>query len=182
MSINLNMNKFLFILCLLFTTTIAQAQLKWTTIGIDGLTCSQCFYSVEQSIRNIRSVQQVEMNLNDSEARVTQKIDGYSQILQLGEQVNNAGFTVRFLTITLKIDSTFDIAASKINSRIGSLLLLDNTVIQIDSVYTFQIIDKRYCKKNTYKRWWAVINSYPLEDKKNQNNLFVIVASPSKNH
>ena len=173
--------KFFTIIFILFTFE-TQAQLQWTTIGIDGLTCSQCFYSVVQSIRNMRSVQQVEMNLNNSEARVTQNIEGYSQILQLGEQVNNAGFTVRFLTITLKIDSTFDIAASKINSQVGTLVLLDNTIIQRDSTYTFQIIDKRYCKKNTYKRWSSYINSLPLEDKKNRNNLFVIAASPSKNH
>ena len=176
------MNKFLFILYIFCTTTNAHAQLQWTSVGIDGLTCSQCFYSVEQSIRSMRSVQQVEMNLNDSEARVTQNIEGYSQILQLGEQINNAGFTVRFLTVTLRIDSTFDIAASKINSRVGTLVLLDNTIIYRDSTYTFQIIDKRYCKKNTYKRWSSYINSQPLEDKKNRNHLFVIAASPSKNH
>jgi len=161
---------------------IAQAQVQWSTVGIDGLTCSQCFYSVEQSIRSLSNVKDVAMNLNGSEAKVKQSIKSYNEILKIGEQVNKAGFSVRFLTITVKIDTSFNISTSKITNHIGSLLLLNNTMLNSDSLYTFQIIDSRFCKKNVYKQWGSSIKSHQLKNGKDPNNIFVIEVTVSKSH
>jgi copper chaperone CopZ len=173
------MNK-IFSIFILLCASIAQAQLQWTTVGIDGLTCSQCLYSVEQSIRRLPTVEEVSMNFNTHEATVKQKIVGYSEILKVGEQVIKAGFSVRFLTMTITMDTAYNIANSKITNSLGSLVFLGNTKLDRDSTYTFQIIDKRFCKKNIYKPWHSHIKTYKAKNEVTNNNIFVIQATTAK--
>ena len=66
-------------------------------IGVNGLTCSACTRTVEMSIRKLSFVDQVEMNLENTEGNITFKKNSEVDVALIAKAVVNAGFSVRYL-------------------------------------------------------------------------------------
>lgn len=156
---NRKTNPILALLCFFLFAfgTNSQAQLQSVTVGIDGLTCSQCSYSVERSIRQLSFVSAVAMELNTNEAKVYLNKVKTVELLQIGKKVVEAGFSVRFLKIKLDIYSTTSFEDS--SALFFSLNILNALPAQLDSIATFQVIDKRYCKKKLFQQWQPIIKA-----------------------
>jgi copper chaperone CopZ len=79
----------------------ARAQFTTATLGINGLTCSQCSRSVEVALRKLPFVQSVNMNLQQTQCTIMFKQKQAVHIADLAKAVKSAGFSVRFLQARL---------------------------------------------------------------------------------
>lgn len=86
----------LFIFNFLITVS-SYAQITWVQMGVNGLTCSQCTRSVEMSIRKLDFVEDVQMNLENTEGKVTFKPNAKVNVEEVAKAVEQAGFSVRYL-------------------------------------------------------------------------------------
>lgn len=84
----------------------AQAQFNWVMIGVNGLTCSACTRTVEMSIRKLNFVENVEMNLENTEGKISFKNNAEVDISQIAKAVVNAGFSVRYLKAAHVFEAT----------------------------------------------------------------------------
>lgn len=90
--------KFLPVLLLLCGFSQAKAQFTYAMIGVNGLTCSACTRAVEMSIRKLDFVQDVQMNLEQTEGKVIFKRDQEVDLSAISKAVLSAGFSVRYMS------------------------------------------------------------------------------------
>ena len=83
-----------FYLCVLIPVLSLKAQLISSKLKITGLTCSACSYGTERSIRQLKFVENVKMDLNTHSAEVTFKKGETISIEKLVQKVYDAGFSV----------------------------------------------------------------------------------------
>lgn len=86
----------LFILCFAIK---GAGQVRYADIGVDGLTCSQCTRTVEESLRKLPFVAGVRMDLEHTSGRVI--LQPRADMEQVADAVARAGFSVRYIYITL---------------------------------------------------------------------------------
>lgn len=85
-------------LTVLFSLCISQqilAQVIEVKVGVNGLTCSACTKNVEMKIRKLRSVQDVNMDLELTEGQITFIPSSSPDLKMVAKAVRDAGFTVR---------------------------------------------------------------------------------------
>ena len=98
--------KLLFIVFFLIGSVFTSyAQFVSAEIGVDGLTCSACTKSVEMSLRKLDFVQDVQMNLENTNGKVTFKPGALIYIDKIAKAVDNAGFSVSYLHATFSFNS-----------------------------------------------------------------------------
>jgi len=83
----------------------AFAQILSATIGVNGLTCSQCSRSVEMSLRRLPFVQKVDMNLAHTQGTVYFKQGKPINLEALAQAPRDAGFSTRFVRIRLDLSA-----------------------------------------------------------------------------
>lgn len=83
----------------------ATGQVLWAEIGVNGLTCSQCCKTVEQSIRKLDFVMAVKMDLEQTSGLVNFKEGSDIDPELLADAVSRAGFSVRYLKAQMLFDS-----------------------------------------------------------------------------
>jgi copper chaperone CopZ len=76
---------------------VAAPPIKIVSIGVNGLTCSQCTRSVEMSVRKLDFVDSVVMDLANTEGKVYIKVGTDPDFKRIAKAVTNAGFSVRFV-------------------------------------------------------------------------------------
>ena len=86
----------LFVMAMMFIFHPGYAQFKEVTVGVNGLTCSQCSRSVEMRIRKLAFVADVKMNLEHTEGRIFFKKGDKVNVDKIAAAVVDAGFSVRF--------------------------------------------------------------------------------------
>ncbi len=92
--------KILQFLLRLFLTVIpftAPAQFKSAMVGVNGLTCSACSKTVELAIRKLAFVQDVDMNLEQTEGKIVFRENSEVDLEKVANAVKDAGFSVRYL-------------------------------------------------------------------------------------
>lgn len=146
------MQKFLLTLVLLLISKFALSQPDSVLIGIDGLTCSMCSYSVQSMIKKVPDVLEVKMDLNANEATITLKADTAPDLALLVKKVYDAGFSVRSLHVYLDVRQIeweqtairyeaykFDIPAGKAPDQ---------------NVIVLKIVDENFFSKKGFKRFF----------------------------
>jgi copper chaperone CopZ len=90
--------------CLVWGMAAQAASIQSISIGVNGLTCSQCTRSVEMSIRKLDFVDSVAMDLEKTEGMIYLKQGASVDLRKVAKAVTNAGFSVRFLRIQVDFD------------------------------------------------------------------------------
>lgn len=98
-------------------TNIAIAQIQSATLGINGLTCSQCCRSVEMQLRSLAFVQAVEMSLKETEATIKFKNNKPIDFSLIPKAVKDAGFSTRFLQVVINTEKADDVSAGWIATK-----------------------------------------------------------------
>jgi copper chaperone CopZ len=75
-------------------------------MGVNGLTCSQCSRSVEMSIRKLDFVQDVIMNLQNTEGKIILKTGAKVDVKKIAKAVVDAGFSVRYINAGFIFENT----------------------------------------------------------------------------
>jgi copper chaperone CopZ len=137
----------------LFIVTQAKAHFNWVEIGVNGLTCSQCSRSTELSIKKLDFVQDVQMDLEHTQGRITFKPGAKVSIEKIAKAVEDAGFSVRYL----KADFVFD----NISINNGSCFSFENKMYQFVKSETktlkgeaqIKFLGKNFLPKKEFKEW-----------------------------
>jgi len=78
-------------LMIAFTSIVALAATKKSTIRVDGMMCSKCTSSVEKALKATPGVEKVEVSL-DRKAAVVEYDDAKVTEAKLREVINGTGF------------------------------------------------------------------------------------------
>jgi copper chaperone CopZ len=145
----------IFVFCLLLNLLAigASAQFREARIGINGLTCSQCSRSVEIQLRKLPFVQDIQMDLEHTQGKITFKANKPVNIKAIAQAVKDAGFSVRYLKA--------DINRQDVQLSVESCFKLYDDVYYMSpagssqdrSVLTLQFLGKDYIAKSELKRY-----------------------------
>jgi copper chaperone CopZ len=139
---------FALILFFLFQTNVTLANFTLFKIGIDGLTCSACSKSVEMSLRKLPFVEDVKMDLEQTEAKIYVKKDSKIDFISFSNAVKNAGFSIRFL----KAELTEPISVIAPNSCFELEGNIVSTSSSLLSKY-IQILGEEFLTKKEWKNY-----------------------------
>lgn len=137
----------------LFLASGLFSQFKWVQIGVDGLTCSMCSKSVEMSIRKLDFVDNVEMNLERTEGKITFKPGAEVNVEKIAQAVVNAGFSVRYLHAGFVFDN--------VNTGNGNCFVFEGRQFQfvktepktLNGETTLKFVGKKFQSPKEYKHW-----------------------------
>lgn len=150
---SLPFKKFVFSLLFGLIAISVHAQFINATIGINGLTCSQCSRSVEMQLRRLAFVKEVNMNLEQTTGTISFKENKKVNIAAIAHAVKDAGFSVRFLKA--EIDRTkVDISEQGCFILDGnSYQLLAPSSIPSKTILSLQFVGKGYLPGSDLKRY-----------------------------
>lgn len=143
---------YLFIFCLISSNVSAQ-QVEQVTVGVNGLHCSACSFTVEKALMKVNFVSVVMMDLNEREARIILDEDKEIDYHKLAKAVTDAGYSVRNVKITL--NEKVEEPTSCLSIASSQFCLLDAS----NGGHTLQLIDKGFIPKKEYKKIQATQNA-----------------------
>jgi len=136
---------FAIILSFAFTTFVAAQDIAHVLIGVDGLHCSACSYSVEKSLKKLDFVSVIRMDLNARRAEVFFKDEAKVDFSDLAKAVERSGFSVRSLKVILKEN-----VADGLDCWNNSICL---QAIQGSSPRKLQLLGKKFLSRQESKKW-----------------------------
>jgi copper chaperone CopZ len=144
---------------MLFIFFPGYAQFKEVSVGVNGLTCSQCSRSVEMRIRKLPFVADVKMNLEHTEGHVFFKKGQKVNIDKIADAVEDAGFSVRFMKAVFNFGNN-EVPADKCYSFSGDSYTFINpgkTILKGDIPLTF--LGDKFQEKRELKKWKGVLKT-----------------------
>lgn len=150
---SLRFKKFVFSLLLGLITCSVHAQFISATVGINGLTCSQCSRSVEIQLRKLPFVKDVKMDLEQTCGTIFFKENKKVNIASIANAVKDAGFSVRFLKADLHKAALNISEQGCFNLDGNSYTVLSPYAIPEKSILTLQFVGKNYLPGSDFKRY-----------------------------
>lgn len=144
---------FVFSLLLCCSAASSNGQIVSVAIGINGLTCSQCSWSVEMQLRKLPFVKEVRMDLEQTEGTLFFKDKKSVDIQAIAQAVKDAGFSVRFLQAAINKEqiSISPEGCFKLNGDVYTILPPLN--LTTDKWLSLQFIGKEYLPKSELKQY-----------------------------
>lgn len=153
----------------------AAAQFKTAIIGIDGLTCSMCSYSVERSIKKLEFIERVAVDLNTNIATVVFKTNVKINIRDLIKSVANAGFSVRSLSAQFNFPVSVKVTDSFFYFDDQTFIVLEpKNDEMLRGLVEIKFIEKKFSEPTLYKKYKSVIDKFSPDDFINQSYYIII--------
>ena len=136
------------VVIVLFISTTIQAQINKSEIIATGLTCSMCSNAIYKQLQSLRSVAEIETDLNTNTFTVTAKNNQTLDPVQLKEAVEKAGFFVGSMMVYVD--------GSKLSKQ--ELILNGNNLVFLDKVpadhknHKMQIVDAGFVTSKQFKK------------------------------
>ncbi|HVD98245.1 MAG TPA: heavy metal-associated domain-containing protein [Cytophagaceae bacterium] len=168
------MIRFLYILCLsLLIVLPAEAQYQRVIVGVDGFTCSMCGMSVENALRRLPFVEDVQMDLNSNTATIYFRKNTEISIRKIADEVYGSGFSVRsieadyaFQDLTVHDFSSYQVGKDEFHFlKVG-----EHT---INGVATIIFLNKRLISRKEYSHWEEWIKQDVKKNGKKENVYYV---------
>ncbi|HVA98280.1 MAG TPA: heavy metal-associated domain-containing protein [Bacteroidia bacterium] len=137
----------------LFSAVSGFAQLKYVSIGVNGLTCSACTRSVEMSIRKLDFVQDVQMNLKNTDGKILFKTGKTVSFEKIAQAVIDAGFSVRYLKADVAFDSLTITNGFCYSFEDCFCQFVGITNQKLSGEITLTFLGKKYLPHKEYKKW-----------------------------
>ncbi|WP_181358437.1 heavy-metal-associated domain-containing protein [Taibaiella chishuiensis] len=151
----------------------AGAQFRQASIGINGLTCSQCSRSVEMQLRKLNFISDVDMDLEHKNGVLHFKTNSKVDMKAIAGAVKDAGFSVRYLKADIDMDQVTPAENGACFKIRGDVYYLLAPLATHTSKVTFRFMD--YASKKE-------LQAYALPDKTTAackgNRVYHIVAEP----
>jgi copper chaperone CopZ len=158
-------------LILLILSVKMGAQFSWVQIGVDGLTCSQCSKSVEMSIRKLDFVQNVDMNLEHTEGKITFKPGAKVNVEKIAKAVVDAGFSVRYLHAGFIFENIAMTNGFCFPFEGKQYQFVKAESKNLNGEATIKFVGKKFQSNKEYKHWKADLT--PVCDKSKGEILYV---------
>jgi copper chaperone CopZ len=156
---------FIILFALLFNQAI-WAKVTSVQIGVDGLTCSMCSRSVEMAIKKLAFVEEVKMDLKQTQGTITFKAGQNVNFKQLAKAVKDAGFSVRFLKAMV---DDLPVAKNEAITIGNNTIKLVNTVLEKSNnkAATLVLLGFDYMNKKSLKTWQTKYANFSPFSKEN---------------
>jgi len=173
------MTRFLFskfaVLCIALTLYLpTMAQFSGAKLNVVGLTCSACSYATERSIRQLKFVQDVKMDLNSNIAEITFKPGEPVSIDQLVLKVYDAGFSVGKVTATYHFTNEV-LTGKSWSAGSDTFMILGTDAVELKGDKQLVFVADKYMKKSEYKPYKAYINTETSQSKPNPSGRLYFV-------
>jgi copper chaperone CopZ len=147
--------RFIASLLLLFTAFSLQGEngFSWVEVGVNGLTCSQCTRSVEMSIRKLEFVEDVQMDLEHTNGKITFKKGAQVSIDRIAQAVIDAGFSVRFLKAGFFFDNLVvsdNYCYAFLDDRFK---FVKTAAVTLNGEKILQFLGDKFLSKSESKKW-----------------------------
>lgn len=143
----------IFVFCLLSISSCLHAQFRQVSIGVNGLTCSQCSRSVEMQLRKLPFVKDIRMDLEHTEGRILFKENKPVNIKAIARAVKDAGFSVRYLKADID-GQDIKVSEEGCFNLYGDVYYVSKlNKPQEGSVLTLQFLGKEYLPQHELKRY-----------------------------
>ncbi len=144
---------FVFSLLFVFLTIQARAQFRQASIGINGLTCSQCSRSVEMQLRKLDFISDVDMDLEHKNGTLHFKSNRKADMSAIARAVKDAGFSVRYLKAEINPKDIQLSAESCFSLNGDAYYISDPGALQELTMLTLQFLGQDYLSKSEWKRY-----------------------------
>ena len=146
------MKKIFSILLFVFAILSVQAQVKKADLQASGLTCSMCSNSINKALKTIDYIESVRANIQTSSFSIIFKEGAKVNLDDLKMKVEDAGFSVANLTVTINFDHASIANDEHLNVE-GMFFHFLNVKDQVLSgSQTIRILDKGYLTTKEYKK------------------------------
>lgn len=145
--------KFVFSLLLSLVTWGVHGQFVDASVGINGLTCSQCSRSVEMQLRKLSFVKDVDMNLEQTEGRIVFRENKKVDIAALSGAVKDAGFSVRFLKARIKKNAIQLSDQGCFSYEGNSYTFVGGSPLPAPDVFSIRFVGKGFLAGNELKKY-----------------------------
>ena len=160
------MKTFLFASIFMLGTSIAASAqtLKSADLQVTGLTCSMCSQSTEKSLETISSINTITPDLNKGIFVLEFKKDAPVDFDQILKKVDEAGFSVGSLNVTMQFDQVAVDGNGQaiVGNNVYRFQNLKNTTL--NGPIKVSVIDRDFISKSTYKKNLAKISSDAYAD------------------
>ena len=131
----------------------AGAQFRQASIGINGLTCSQCSRSVEMQLRKLDFISKVDMDLEHKNGTLYFKNNRKVDMSAIARAVKNAGFSVRYLKAEISRED-IQLSGEGCFKLYGDAYYISETGnLQEPAVLTLQFLGQDYLSKKELKQY-----------------------------
>lgn len=119
------------------------AQITQVSMGVNGLTCSQCSRSVYNALTKLEFIENVEMDLNETIAHITFKPQAKPDFDAMATAVVKAGYKVRDVIVNIDMKG-FQINPDKSICMLDQCFYLDkNIAISLENIQ-IELLNKTY--------------------------------------
>ncbi len=146
-------------LILVGVTVTAHGQIQSVSIGVNGLTCSQCSRTVEMSLRKLPFVEDVQMNLEHTEGRIEIKKGSKADMEQVAKAVTNAGFSLRYLQADVAFNSQTTVSGSCMSLAGDEYVFSTPPAEPLRGMITLKFLDRNFLPKSDFKKIQASLKN-----------------------
>ena len=144
--------KKIFFMMVCFAIVQVQAQVSRATLVASGLTCSMCSNSINKSLKTVDYIDKVTANIRNSSFDIVFKPGAAVNFDELKKKVEDAGFFVAKLTVTLSFNHQ-PVLNDKHVRVSGILFHFVNVKDQeLDGEKEVQILDKGFISAKQFKK------------------------------
>ena len=145
--------KYYILFALLVFGLTSSAQISKASLQASGLTCSMCSKAVKEALEEVSFVEKVMVDIKSQRYNLTFKSDAKVDIDALGKAVEDAGFSVAQLKVTLPV-TDLEVKKDehvKIGENYFHFLNADGKRLNGDA--TFTLVDKQYLSEKDFKKY-----------------------------
>jgi copper chaperone CopZ len=143
---------------LLLLSVPGSAQFVTAKLQVIGLTCSACSFGTERSIRQLKFVEDVKMDLNSNLAEITFKKGEAVSIDKLVQKVYDAGFSVGKVVVIYQF-SNEQLNGTWWTLGSDSYSFLDKTPAELKGALELTFVGEKFMPKKDYKKWKPLIDA-----------------------
>lgn len=142
-------------------STNSFAQITKAEIVATGLTCSMCSNAINKQLKKLPEVEKVTIDLNTNTFIVSLKKNNSITPRILKESVQNAGFFVGSMNITISFDNQKISENSKLKKDNLNLIFIDSNTKTLNGMTKLKVLDKGYLVMKDFKKNLKLYSKYP---------------------
>lgn len=142
----------IFLVMLLCTSIVVKAQFVKAELQASGLTCSMCSFATEKSLRTLDFIDSIGRNLDHTTFILYFKKDANVDLDKIKQKVEDAGFSVAKLLVTLRF-SQERISNHHYRSSDNLYHFIDVKEQVLNGPVVVQVIDKGFISDKLYNKY-----------------------------
>lgn len=144
------------LLSLLLVTGMAHAQFEKASLQASGLTCSMCSKATQEALATLPFVQRITPDLNTNTFVLTFKKGIPVSIDAIKKKVEDAGFSVAKLVMTMDFDHVNIATDTHINYEGNIIHFVAVKKQQLNGAVNLKVIDKGFLPEKAFRKFETV--------------------------